>query len=99
EAAKRELEREEKNINEMLGGMDGVEYVGPRAPRLPVTERSMAPAEFTLAALRMLGAGVAQQAPDLYLVEQNGGRELIRFTNSPELAQKSTLYAPAGTPQ
>jgi superfamily II DNA/RNA helicase len=94
EEAKRELEREETTINEMLGGMDGVEYVGPRAPSLPVTERSMTPAEFTISAFRMLGAKVTQQASDMSLVEENGGRELIRFENSSPSSQRSSLYAP-----
>ena len=30
ENAKAELEREEENINKILGSMDGAEYVGPR---------------------------------------------------------------------
>ena len=33
--AKAKLEAEEANINDMLGSMDGAEYVGPRAPKLP----------------------------------------------------------------
>ena len=40
EKAKAELEREEANINFMLGSMDGAGYVGPRAPDLG---RSLAP--------------------------------------------------------
>jgi hypothetical protein len=53
--AKAELEREEASINEMLGSMDGAEYVGPRAPTLPGVVRSMEPRGFTLAALQTLG--------------------------------------------
>lgn len=97
EAAKNELEREENTINEMLGGMDGFEYVGPRAPNLPPTERSMEASDFTLAAFTVLGARVIQQESDLYRVEENGGRELIRFSESSYLRASSTLYAP-GTP-
>ena len=33
--AKAKLEEEEATINDMLGSMDGAEYVGPRAPQLP----------------------------------------------------------------
>ncbi len=97
EAAKNELEREEESINEMLGGMDGVEYVGPRAPTLPDTVRSMEASEFTLAAFRILGGRVTQQATDLYLVEENGGREQIRFEDAANEGVRSTLYS-AGTP-
>lgn len=54
--ARSSLEREEASICEMLGSMDGAEYVGPCAPILPPIERSMTPGEFTLGALRLLGA-------------------------------------------
>jgi len=92
--AKSELEREEANINEMLGGMDGAEYVGPRAPILPGVVRSMEPRDFTLAAFKSLGARVTQQSPDLYLAEENGGREYIRFEENAGARVRSTLYAP-----
>ena len=62
----------------MLGSMEGAEYVGPRAPKLPPVVRSMEPREFTLAALKSLGADITPQH-GLYLVEENGGREWIRF--------------------
>jgi hypothetical protein len=94
--AKSELEREEATINAMLGGMDGHEYVGPRVPSLPDTVRSMEPIEFTLQAFKMLGAQVTQQEPDLFLIEENGAREEIRFGESGPVAG-STYYAP-GTP-
>ncbi len=92
--AKSELEREEASINTMLGGMDGAEYVGPRAPTLPGVVRSMESRDFTLAALKSLGARVTPQPPDLYLVEENGGREHIRFEESTGAGARSTLYAP-----
>jgi hypothetical protein len=92
--AKSTLEREEESINTMLGGMDGAEYVGPRAPTLPAVARSMEPRDFTLAAFKNLGARVTPQAPDLYLAEENGGREHIRFEENAGPGTKSTLYAP-----
>jgi superfamily II DNA or RNA helicase len=96
--AKAELEREEENINRMLGGMEGAEYVGPRAPTLPAVERSMGSRDFTLSALRSLGARVSPQADGIYVAEQNGGREFIRFEEKVDDAfARSTLYAP-GTP-
>jgi hypothetical protein len=39
EEAKAALEREEATINETLGSMDGVEYVGPRAPTFEAGKR------------------------------------------------------------
>ena len=97
--AKAELERQEANINAMLGRMDGAEYVGPRAPKLPSVVRTMALRDFTLAAFRSLGARITRQAPDLYRpelyrVDENGGRELICFEENAGAGIKSTLYAP-----
>jgi SNF2 family DNA or RNA helicase len=77
--AKAKLESEAENINAMLGGMDGVEYVGPRAPKLPPNLRSMDARAFTLAALKSLGAEVTPYDAKTYRVEQDGGREFIRF--------------------
>ncbi len=96
EEAKKTLETEEENINSMLGSMDGVEYVGPRAPSLPETVRSMGPQEFTLAALSSLGAKVTELQAGLYRVEEAGGREFIRFNDGPSAEMRTTLYD-AGT--
>ncbi len=93
EEAKVKLEREEATINEMLGSTDGAEYVGPRAPTLPPVSRSMSPREFTLAGLKMLGV-LTPTPPDLYLAEENGGREYIRFTEHPAGNLRSTFYTP-----
>ncbi|MCB9773486.1 MAG: DEAD/DEAH box helicase [Nitrospiraceae bacterium] len=95
--AKNELEREEATINSMLGGMDGAEYVGPRAPILPGVVRSMQPDDFTLAAFKSLGVRVTPQQHDLYLAEENGGREHIRFEENVDVSVRSTLYAPGTT--
>jgi superfamily II DNA or RNA helicase len=91
--AKAKLEAEEANIDAMLGGMEGAEYVGPRAPKLPPVVRSMDPREFTLAALTSLGAAVTPHPDGLYLVAENGGREWIRFDET-ESERRTTLYAP-----
>lgn len=87
------LEAEEANIDAMLGSMDGAEYVGPRAPRLPTTVRSMDPRQFTLAALQSLGAEITPQQDGLYVVEESGGREWIRFGEAAGQS-RATLYAP-----
>lgn len=94
ENAKAELDREDASINEMLGGMDGAEYVGPRAPKLPAVARSMEPRDFTLAALRSLGVRLIQKSPDLYRAEQDGGFEHIRFAEPSPADIQTTLYEP-----
>ena len=92
--AKRQLEREEQNINEMLGSMDGTEYSGPRAPTLPSVVRSLEPREFTLLALKSIGARLTPLSSTLYLVEQDGAREHIRFPDDPTNDKKASLYTP-----
>jgi hypothetical protein len=81
----------------MLGSMDGAEYVGPRAPTLPNTFRSMEPRDFTLKALNTLGVRLTPESNDLYLAEENGGREYIRFEEQATPSMRSTFYNP-GTP-
>jgi superfamily II DNA or RNA helicase len=92
--AKSTLEREAERINAMLGSAHGAEYVGPRAPTLPSVARSMEPRDFTLAAFKSLGAQVTPHLSDLYLLEENGGREYIRFEENGGASARSTLYAP-----
>jgi len=94
EEAKAELERGEETINSLLGSMDGAEYVGPRAPTLPEVVRSMDAREFTLTALTTLGAHLTPKGPNLYVAEENGGREHIRFDEHAAPDVRSTLYAP-----
>jgi superfamily II DNA or RNA helicase len=91
--AKAKLEQEQANINAMLGSMDGAEYVGPRAPKLPPIVRSMDAQKFTLAALKSLGAQVTLCRPNLYLVEEDGGQEWIRLEED-GADRRATLYAP-----
>lgn len=92
--AKTTFEKEEQNINQLLGSMDGAEYVGPRAPNLPSVIRSMEAQEFVLAALQKLGARITPHSNNVYLIEENGGRAYIRFEEKPSETVKSTLYTP-----
>jgi hypothetical protein len=92
--AKAKLEQEEANINAMLGSMAGAEYVGPRAPKLPPIVRSMDARAFALAALKSLGAQVTPSERGLYLVEEDGAREWIRFNEENAADPPATLYAP-----
>jgi superfamily II DNA or RNA helicase len=94
ERAKDQLEKEEANINAMLGSMDSAEYRGPATPRLPSVTRSMTPREFALAAFDILGVAVTLKPQGLYLAEENGAREYIRFEEDTAPEVQSTLYAP-----
>lgn len=93
--AKTELEREEKNINSLLGKMDGAVDDGPKCPKLPNQTRSMDMQSFVLAALENLGANIISKKPGMFISELEGTRELIRFDNgSVDSELKSTLFAP-----
>lgn len=98
EDAKQTLTREEANINSLLGGMEGAAYAGPRAPRLPVVIRSMEPREFTISAFRCLGAQVTELEDGLVLVEENGGRQFISFSDQSNKEKRSVLYEPGTGP-
>jgi superfamily II DNA or RNA helicase len=97
ENAKAELAREEATINAMLGSMDGVEYVGPRAPNLPPVVHSMEAREFVQAAFGLFGGKISPVSHDRYLVDEPAGREYIRFEHSEPTRDRSILYAP-GSP-
>jgi superfamily II DNA or RNA helicase len=91
--AKTKLQSEEENINAMLGSMDGAEYVGPRAPKLPPHIRSMEARDLTLAALKSFGANVIINDDGTYIVDQDDNREFIRFDEGAGGDRKATLYA------
>ncbi len=98
EHAEAELDREEKNIDSMLGGMGDVVGVDPYPPKLTPVNHSMGLREFVLGALEAQGEKVTAQPNGLYVSESHGQKELFRFDNEvadPETT--STLYAP-GSP-
>ena len=94
ENARAELARSEEAINTMLGSMEGMEYVSPRAPRLPEPSHTMEARDFALRALAIVGAAITQKGADLYRAEEDGGWEYIRFGESAIPDVRSTLYAP-----
>lgn len=96
-AAKQALLEEEKRIDAMLGRIDGQGYVGPQAPSLPPQTRSMEYQTFALGALNQLGARVTPLANRLFAVEDEGGREVIRFARDEPQGTRSSLYQP-GSP-
>lgn len=68
--AKIQLEQEEKNIENMLGGMDDSSSdTGPQCPRLPTQENSMDAKSFVLKALENLGAILLPQSENTYILE------------------------------
>ncbi len=97
ENARAELDREQENIDAMLGNAENAEYVGPRAPNLPATVHSMDVPEFVLLGFKTLGASVQELKPDIYVVENRQRRERIRFGTSETPTERSTLYE-AGAP-
>lgn len=98
EQAKAELAREKENINSLLGGSDGAAYTGPRAPKLPPIIRSLQPRDFTVAAFNVLGARVTELKNGLVLIEENGGRQYIRFDERPDGEVRTLLYGPGTGP-
>ena len=80
--AKIKLEQEEKNINAMLGGMDGSIDLGPRCPKLPTVTRSMPARDFAIKSLESLGAKISFVQSGECLVNLDGRNELIRFDNT-----------------
>jgi len=95
--AKLALEREEKNINAMLGGMDNF-GTSPQCPKLPDQEHAMGMREFVTSALKSLGANLSSHSSGFLLSELGRQHELIRFDDQAENSNhKSVLYAP-GTP-
>lgn len=97
ENAQVELEREREMIDATLGGMNGAGYVGPRAPSLPETARSMELREFALAALKSLDVEVSHRDHGLYALDDSEGRELITFSPTPNRDVRATYYG-QGTP-
>ena len=80
--AKVELEREEKNIDAMLGGMDNAAGEFP-FPRLPEAIHSMEVHQFIPAALNALGASEKERSPDLYQPGSSRfGRLVSRITGN-----------------
>lgn len=83
-AAKMELEREEANINSMLGSMKN-DYVdrGPRSPEIPPQKLTMDPGHLVLSALRLQGARVSQISNETYLCDYQGKSEYIGLSEQP----------------
>jgi superfamily II DNA or RNA helicase len=92
--AKVELERQEKNIDAMLGGMDE-DRDSIRYPNLPRAAKSMEPDAFVLAALASLGTDFTPESEGIYASQRDGKVERICFDEA--YASNAVLYLP-GTP-
>lgn len=95
--AKAKLEAEERVIDEMLGSMDDSRSEGPRSPSLPPVVRSMNAPEFTIAALKSLGAQVQQGSNGLSSCTIDGREELLSTDETHPGHRRVIHYAP-GTP-
>ncbi len=87
------LEQQSDTIKGLLDGGEDSGYVGPSAPILPPTPRSMTLQDFTLKALTASGLKLAPHPPDLYAAEEARGRHFIRFAESSVSNLKSVLYS------
>lgn len=94
--AKAELEREEKNINSLLSGMDGGS--GPKCPDLPPPYRSMDEKAFILAAVQALGGELKEQPNGLFEMNLDAKRELVRFSVDEVPGSPASSVFVAGAP-
>ena len=95
--AKKELDQEEKNIDDMLGGKDANEAEIP-LPRFPEVVHSIDSKSFAIAALTKLGVRLTPTSSGLYVAEENGKRELIYFEdNLAEIDGRARCYKPGST--
>jgi len=92
--AKVELQNQEKNIDAMLGGMDGYGDTIPY-PNLPRAMKSMEPDVFVLAALTSLGTDFRPESPGVYVSERDGRIDRICFDEAH--SSNAVLYRP-GSP-
>lgn len=95
--AKLKLEKEEKNINDMLGGKDGSIDFGPETPKLPPLKREITYKDFTLLTLKKLGANLTENPDGNYKIDLDGNQETIRFEHISDNTSNSTLCRP-GSP-
>lgn len=94
--AKGELEREERNINALLSGMDGAS--GPKCPDLPPPERSMDVPAFVRTAVAALGGQLIEQGKGLHSLVLEGKTELIRFDADEVPGNPASVLYAAGSP-
>ncbi|WP_211250692.1 DEAD/DEAH box helicase [Arenimonas donghaensis] len=93
ERARIELEAEQENINSLLGSADDARTrAEARPPKFPPLVRSMTHEDFTISALRSLGAVVSQSDNGTWIAEEDRTLNRLRFNESGD--PRATLYAP-----
>ncbi len=92
--AKKELENQDKNIDVMLGGMEGAADRDVPCPRLPETIKSMEADAFVLAALESLGSHMVAEKSGVYVAERDGKRDRICFDDASANSLGAVLYRP-----
>ena len=95
EKARQELAQQESAINDMLGSMDNTEHLGPRAPKLPPTNHTLAPLDFVCSAFDMFGGKVTKLDDEQFFVEERDSKEFIHFEGATTVQRNSILYAPS----
>ncbi len=93
-AAKVELERQEKNIDVMLGSMDESDEIP--YPHLPEVVRSMGAQDFVLAAMNSLGTPFVSESEGVYFCERDGKVDKICFDD--DHSSNAVLYQPGTAP-
>jgi hypothetical protein len=94
-AAKVELERQERNIDAMLGGMDEPSDEIPY-PHLPEGVRSMGAQQFVLAAMSSLGTHLIFESDGVYVSKRDGKMDRICFDDVH--SSKAVVYRPGTGP-
>jgi superfamily II DNA or RNA helicase len=92
--AKTELEVQEKNINDMLAGIEGTNRKEIPLPHLPVTQKSMGPETFVLSALESLGNPAVESSPGLYRAQRDGKVDFVCFDETIANSFEAVLYKP-----
>jgi len=94
--AKVEIEREENNINSLLGTMDDPLRNGPRAPKLSKPQRSMDIRSFVLNVFSHKGSPLREEKPGVFV--RDLGKTFERIVFDQETANQfeyaSVLYGP-----
>jgi superfamily II DNA or RNA helicase len=92
--AKAELENQEKNIDVMLGGMEGATRGEVPFSRLPNAIKSMESNAFVLAALASLGTHMVPESSGVYVGERDGKLDRICFDDASANSMSAVLYRP-----
>lgn len=91
--AKIEIEREEANINSLLGASDDPLKKGPRAPKMSTPTRSMGIKDFVLAAMQINGRVFSEEKPGVYFDAAHSERIAFEDTPRPDETIAPQIYA------